>query len=277
MRKLIFALLLLLLLSGPLWAAVSVTCLKNGNMVTVSYNGTTEPNLVRAYALDITVDSGAVIKENPTVCGLPKDWSEYTIYPGSIDINDDTGLIDSLGTIVGDPCDAPLDTKAGYGTSGITIEAGSLYAPATGRASPNFPPDSGTLFKFWVCQDTNVTITTNATRGGIVLEDGTTPVTTNLPYTVFIEMTDDPVWGVCARPMGDLSGDNRIRTTDITNLVSRLSKYATFRIYDHWNDGNWEPCGDMDSNGRLMTTDITKIVSMLSPCTGFRILSPPCP
>ena len=283
MKKLIVVLMLLLLVS-PALAAVDVTAIRVGNLVIVKYDATTEPNLPRAFALDITVDSGAVIKKNPgratigSACEDPYEYGDFDIFPGSagVDINDTTGQIDSYGSSVADPCDFPSDTKLGYGTNGITFEGGTLYAP-TGPGSPNAPPLTGILLKFWICQDANVTITENTVRGGIVLEDGTNPVTTNLPYTYLANLTADPTWGVCARPMGDLNGDGVLRTSDITRLVGILAKYPGFRLIDDVGDPNWDPCGDMDVNGWLRTTDITKIVSILSPCAGYRIMAPPCP
>jgi len=160
MRK-ISLILVVLLMAAPAWADVAITCSNEGNEVTVSYAVTGEPNKVRAFALDIVVDSGA------TITGVNDDVNPYyTIYPGSIEIAG--GEVTNDGNAVADPCDYPSDTQPGVGSSGITVEMGALYSP-TGDSSPNSPPNSGDLLVFYVDNECNVTITQNGTRGGVVL------------------------------------------------------------------------------------------------------------
>ena len=267
MKKLLF-LIALLMLVIPAQAAVNVTLLRVGNEVTVRYAVVSEPNLIRAMALDITVDSGAVIKAAPTnmTTGAPPyatgAGADYRVYPGSagIDINDTTGLVDDYGTMVADPCDAPSDTKGGYGTNGVTIEAGSLYAP-TGPGSPNAPPSSGGVFKFWVCQDCNITVAENTIRGGVVMEDPDYSPTLNLPITVNVDIDK---WGTCATCFGDATGDGWVRTNDISMLVGMLTPYApAYRIL--YTDPNYKPCADINQDAWVRTSDISFLVGLLTP------------
>jgi hypothetical protein len=165
MRK--FSLILaVLLLAAPAWARVDVTMEKTDtNEVTVSYNVTGEPNKVRAFALDITLDNDVNITDvNDSV----SDY--YTIFPGSVVISG--GEITNEGTAVADPCDYPADSQPGLGSSGITIEMGALYSPPTDD-SPNSPPNQGVLLKFYfeTGVDCNACITQNEARGGVVLTD----------------------------------------------------------------------------------------------------------
>ena len=65
MRKFVFALTVLLLVA-PAWATVYITCTSNLEEVTVSFDARSEadPN-VRAFALNVTADSGANIVTMP--------------------------------------------------------------------------------------------------------------------------------------------------------------------------------------------------------------------
>lgn len=159
--KRIILVVAVLVFAAPALAAVDITCTVVGDEITVEYNASGEPNLVRAFALDITVDGDAVIESmsdfNP----------DYYIYPGSIVILD--GEVNDYGSPICDPCQY-AGTEPGLNSNSVTIEMGSLYV---GEA--NDPDDSGILFKFKVDRGCNVAITENPIRGGVVLEDGSTP------------------------------------------------------------------------------------------------------
>ena len=169
MRK--FSLIVaVLLFAAPAWATVHITCSCDGDVVTVSYTVDSEPNKVRAFALDITVGSGTITAVDDSV----SSW--YTIYPGSIVIED--GVVTDDGNAVADPCDHP-DTQGGVGTGGITVEMGALYSPPT---DPCGPPLSGDLLTFTVSETpTTVTITENDARGGVVMTDPTVDPDVNAP------------------------------------------------------------------------------------------------
>ena len=163
MRK-VSLILAVLLLAAPAWARVDITMEQTGpNEVTVSYNVTGEPNKVRAFALDITLDNDANITDVNTSANV-----DYTIFPGSIGISG--GEITEDGQAVADPCDYPPDTQPGLDSSGVTIEMGALYSPPV-DSSPNAPPDSNVLLKFYFDADCNACITENEARGGVVLTD----------------------------------------------------------------------------------------------------------
>ncbi|UCC22034.1 MAG: hypothetical protein JSW23_09545 [Planctomycetota bacterium] len=187
MKKIV--LIAMLLLAAPAMAVVTITPVQEGTtaVVAINYDASVgETELVRAFALDITVDSGQTIdaitdyKEGVSVSGD----KGYGIFPGSIDIND-AGDINDVGTPVGDPCQLPSDTQPGLGKlGGITIEMGSLYVDGA-----NAPDASGLLCKVEVSGDCNLTVAVNVSRGEVVME-GATLATTNLPQIIFVDVAD---------------------------------------------------------------------------------------
>jgi hypothetical protein len=132
---------------------------------------------ISGFALDCNVSDGNTIND---VCDFHVGESNssglgHGIFPGSIDINDITGAVDSYGNPVApndDPC-----ALGGIGTDGVTIELGALYEDG------NQPPRTGTLCTLVVSSACNITIAENARRGGVVKEDSNS-ATTNLPITV---------------------------------------------------------------------------------------------
>ena len=178
MRKILLV-LVVLMLAAPALAQVLVTCTNSAcNEITVSYNADTEPNRVRAFALNITVDSGQKIASvNDTSYHIGESASGakgYGIFPGSIDINDTTGQVDSNGTPDANGNDYD-GTLPGVDTNGVTFEMGSLYV-----AAANAPDTNGVLFKFMVSGDCTVAIAENTIRGGVVMEDPNEQVDVNL-------------------------------------------------------------------------------------------------
>jgi hypothetical protein len=147
-------------------------------VVTVSYDATTEPVPVRAFALDITVDSGAIITAVDDSLS-----SDYTIYPGSIIIVD--GNVTNYGTAV--CANSYPGTLPGLNSGGVTVEMGALYDVSDSNLAPG---PSGVLFSFTVDKDCCVTIAENAIRGGVVSEDYTTDVDVNAPGYCVVSIPD---------------------------------------------------------------------------------------
>jgi len=138
-------------------AAVYLNCTDLGNgVIELSYDFSEEPVRVRAFALDISVSSGIIT----SIGNLNQ---HYWIYPGSIKI-DPWGELEDLGIPVA-PSSGP-GALPGLGTSGMTIEMGSLYV-----GEPNAPPPTGILLTFTISAACNITIEGNAARGGVVFEE----------------------------------------------------------------------------------------------------------
>ena len=171
MTRFIITVLAVVLIATPAWAAVTISDSNSGCEVTLSYS-VTGPNNVRAFALDITVDSGATID---SISNLNTD---YDIYPGSIVIVG--GAVTDDGNAIGDSA-IYAGTLGGLGTGGMTIEMGSLYVGAV-----NEPATSGILCKFVVSADCNVSVAENAIRAGVVMENPDEGPGLSLPSTLLV-------------------------------------------------------------------------------------------
>jgi hypothetical protein len=174
MRKIVLFSVLLCLLVAPAWGAIVIKVQQVGdtNEFQVTYDVNDEPNLIRAFGLDVTIDTGGKVSDaNWLKYGEPN----YYIYPGSIDINT-AGIVEDYGSPVCDPCGLPAGTtKPGLDSNGVSVEMGSLYVGA-----PNSPSRSGTLLSIFVdsANDCNIMIAGNAARTGtgsespgVVMED----------------------------------------------------------------------------------------------------------
>ncbi|MHC4556552.1 MAG: hypothetical protein ACYTFW_23795 [Planctomycetota bacterium] len=167
MRKIIFA-LIVVILAAPAWADIAIIVEELGTgQAGINYSGT---ELARAFALDITVDRGiidaisdfAVGDDNNGYGIFPANFSRYITVDSVIGEVDDWS--DSNYTPVADINDP--GALGGLGTPGITIEMASLY-------DTKAPPLEGRLCVITVSEPCMMTVTTNATRGNVVLEDGT--------------------------------------------------------------------------------------------------------
>ena len=170
MKKTIVA-LLVVMLTAPAWAGVAITVVDLGDgKAGIDYAGT---ELARAFALDITVDAGTIDAISDFAIG--DDNNAYGIFPANfsrnIVVDPVTGDVSDWGVAGYTPMAAADDPGAlgGLGTSGITIEMGSLY-------DTKAPPLSGRLCVITCSEPCKVTVTTNATRGNVVLEDASEAV-----------------------------------------------------------------------------------------------------
>ena len=186
-------------MATPAWADVNITAARVGEpcdgRVLISYDATSETNLVRAFSFDIRLDDDSNIIE---VTGINPD---YYIYPGTIQI-DAQGNVMDFGTPAAEYSDLPGGTLPGLDSNGITIEMASLYAPV-GPGSPNAPAKSGDLVEvrigvvcgpfptnagcvpFIPCS-TCLTISANVARAGptgVVMEDPNEVVNVNVPVS----------------------------------------------------------------------------------------------
>jgi len=170
MKKTIVA-LSVVMLTAPAWAGVAITVTDLGDgMAGIDYSGT---ELVRAFALDITVDAGTIDAISDFAVG--DDNNGYGIFPASfsrnIVVDPVTGDVSDWAVAGYTPVADSGDPGAlgGIGTDGITIEMGSLY-------DTRAPALSGRLCVITCSEPCKVTVTTNATRGNVVLEDASEAV-----------------------------------------------------------------------------------------------------
>lgn len=167
-----------------------------GGVVAVNYNADGDANQPRAFALNITVSGNAVITD---VNGFDTYGESTAAHPG-FGIYPGTIVIDSNGTVtdMGTPLAPSTDPGAGPNlpANAIVIELGSLYVGAA-----NAPDTNGTLCNIVVdCNGdttTNVNVTEeNTYRGGIVLEDLSTP-SPNLTATLAVSCAASDCYPSC--------------------------------------------------------------------------------
>lgn len=178
----------------PARADVNITATQVGetNEVIISYDATSETNLVRAFSFDIQLDNDCNIV---VVTGINAD---YYIYPGTIQI-DALGNVIDYGTALAEYSDLPSGTLSGLDSNGVTIEMASLYSPV-GPGSPNAPAKSGNLLSLKLSKSTCLTISGNVARAGatgVVMEDPSEIVQVNFPGLVCVEFDGFPPCNYC--------------------------------------------------------------------------------
>jgi hypothetical protein len=145
--------------------AVVITCVSEGSgVVRIDYSASDETILPIAFALDVTVDGGAIIRNvyDYKVGDSNAASPGYGIFPASMKI-DENGSIFDWGS--------PVDNN-GIGTSAVTLAMASRYSGVA-----NAPKVSGTLCRILVdsrgAATVNVKVAANIAGGGVVLQDAT--------------------------------------------------------------------------------------------------------
>ena len=188
-------------------------------IVQISYEVTGGENRVRALALNVTVTDGNIISVDDYFvgeCNLTERG--YGIFLGNIQI-DIEGDVTDYGSPVA-PGDAP-SALGGINTDGVTLEMGSLYEDT------NTPALSGTLCTVTVdTLPTTLCVTLEDTaRGGIVMEDVTTPDVNLNEACVLVELEG-------CQCFGDVSGltlgvpDGVVDISDLSYFVGYLTPYS---------------------------------------------------
>ncbi len=167
MKKIIVA-LVVLAIAAPAMATDVDAVQIGGSEVKITYDASGDPELVRAFGIDITLDSDAnFVDTNDTS-------ADYPIFPGSVVI-DMFGDVSNYGTPIGSVDDHP-DTQQGLDFNNVTIEMGSLYAggdPAPSDIGDLLVLEIGNVGNSPVIPPVfNVSMANNTARGGIVLEGG---------------------------------------------------------------------------------------------------------
>jgi hypothetical protein len=154
MKKVVLV-LAVLLLTVPAMATVTISVVDDGNLAGSIKYQCNDPNKIRAFALTIDVNNGALFQ---TITGFDPN---YWVYPGSINIvgNDVT----QQGT--------PIVAGGGVGSNSVTIEMGSLYASNDPCGHTTAPDVNGILLSFTVDKGCCVTLSEDSARAGVVMED----------------------------------------------------------------------------------------------------------
>lgn len=200
---------------------------------------TTDANLVRGFGLDLSVDAGTIIAVTPTSGGA------YRIFPGQIYVVD------------GNVIDYNTPYAAGsLPSSSVTVEMASLY---TDDVAYEFVADYGfgmtpamteIVMTVTVSESCTLTITENAARGGVVLEDPDLVPTVILTGTAISCGWDyPPCWDDGSQCNGDTNGDNFINNDDFPNFRDGyFASYPATRYTDN-------ACGDYNRDGIINNDD----------------------
>ena len=172
MKKIVF-ILVLLLLTAPAWATVTIDANQVGDTNEVEITYVSDGNLPRAFGLDITVTDGNIVAVIAAMEGeCTATVRGFGIFPSTIVINDQ--VTPPVISFAGTPLSTVQPALGGLDTNGVTIEAGSLYQ------EPNAPDLSGVICTIVVTKSCIVRIAGNAARCGegspaygVVMEDET--------------------------------------------------------------------------------------------------------
>jgi hypothetical protein len=174
MKRLIFAMLVLMLAGSAMAANVTITLTPHAdNNGWASINYTADAN-VRAFALVIEATGANIVDVNHYFEGecdaSNKGYGIFLDRINGIDIND-AGGVDDWGSPVADVC-SPGAAGTGIGTNKVIIGMGALYEDG------NQPPLSGKLCDIKISSTYHARCATvdvsdeDTYRGGVVLEDG---------------------------------------------------------------------------------------------------------
>jgi hypothetical protein len=218
-------LFLVLCFAVPAMATVTIDAVDQGGTVDITY-AVSDANLVRALALDITVDGSVVITgvtatiEGESTAAAPG----YGIFPGSIEIDVNVAS-PTYGEVIsyGSPLAPAGDPGAAGDVPGtaITVELGSVYV-----GDANSPGTSGIALSISYTGTGTLTITENAIRGGIVMEDVALE-------PALVLAADVPLGAGCAC-YGDISGpagvpDGEVSVIDLSTLVGTLLGQSPYK------------------------------------------------
>lgn len=152
-------------------AAVRVFVQDTNGAVNINYE-CTAGEVVRGFALDVSVDRGEIVGITNFLRG-PSTASArgYGIFPASF--RDYVSVTSGTNADWNAPgysplavvADTPFDTLPGLNSSGVTLEFGAIWDPADLAAAPGA---SGTLCTLQISQTANVTIAPNPRRGGVI-------------------------------------------------------------------------------------------------------------
>jgi hypothetical protein len=134
--------------------------------------------VVRAFALDVSVDRGRIIGISDFFRGGSTAAAQgYGIFPASFRDHITIGPGTNVNWDVSDytplavTADYPGDTFPGLNSSGVTLEFGALWNPDIPAAIPG---PTGTLCSLRISERATVSVAANSSRGGVVAaEPGT--------------------------------------------------------------------------------------------------------
>ncbi len=162
---------------GAAWAPAEVRVyIEQGNAAAWINYECTAGEVVRAFALNVSVDQGRIVGISDFFRGPSTAAAQgYGIFPASF--RDHIASIAGTNidwtvsgyTPLANVADNPAGTLAGLNSSGVTLEFGALWDPNVTAA---VPPPAGTLCALRISQRATVSVAPNPARGGVL---GTEP------------------------------------------------------------------------------------------------------
>ena len=189
---------LIYLYSLPLMAGIEVFLVENNSEVEVRYRCTAGEQ-VRFFNLDIQVSQGVFTSVIPAHRGESTAATPgYGIFPAafrehlSVNAVGQVNWDDPNYSPVAPTSYAPADTLAGIGSSGVTLEFGSLWNVARAEDAP---PAEGLLATLTLSEPTLITVAANSVRGGVVLADGNSVAGAELSFQA-LDLTPPRILGI---------------------------------------------------------------------------------
>jgi hypothetical protein len=169
--KIVLPVVTSILLAHSAFGTVRVFVQDTNGLAAICYQ-CTAGEVVRAFALDVSLDRGQIIGVTNYFRGLSTATSQgYGVFPASFRdrITVGSGTNANWATNGYSPlavvADNPAGTLPGLNSSGVTLEFGAIWDPTVPAA---IPPNSGVLCALLLSQPANVTVAANAARGGLI-------------------------------------------------------------------------------------------------------------
>lgn len=174
------ALLYVCLLVAPARAEVRVSVQDTNGVAWIKYE-CTAGEVVRAFALDVTVDRGQIVGISDFFRGESRAGTQgYGIFPAAFRDHITIGSGTNVNWDASDytplavAADSPNDTLPGLNSKGVTLEFGGLWDPAVPGAVPGA---TGTLCAVQISEPATVSVAANVGRGGVSLDASETSIT----------------------------------------------------------------------------------------------------
>lgn len=278
------------LLASSTRSAVHVFVEDSNGAAAIKYE-CTAGEVVRSFALDVSLDKGRVVGITNFFRGVSKVGAQgYGVFPAAfrdyITVSSGTNANWTVSgyTPLAVVADSPGNTLPGLNSNGVTLELGGLWDAAT---PATFPPAAGTLCLLQVSEPAQVSVAANATRGGVVsassgvsitpifagalvIPPGNAPAITNEPASLTVCAGSPAVFRVGATGWGltyqwQVSGAGGMAFTNIsatatnanyTNLLATLA-----------DDGNQYQVTVGGAGGPSVTSAPPAVLSVNTPAT----------
>ena len=173
--KTLLGLLIVFLLAASSPAEVRVFVEDSNGVAWIKYK-CTAGEVIRAFALDVTVDKGQIIGISDFFRGESTAMDQgYGIFPAAfrdhIRITPGTNINWNVSgyTPLAVVADDPGDTLPGLNSSGVTLAFGGLWDPNVPASIPGL---AGTLCSLRISKGATVSVKANPGRGGVVAAEG---------------------------------------------------------------------------------------------------------